>query len=259
MTELDRLVGHHLTAAAVMVDVAEPFPPATRAFEARRQLEHKDFDLALVDDERLRVVSRSRLDGLTKQQLGLPVLEFADSPRRDRLIERSLPAREIVRRLRLDSEPLLVVGESGVTHIVTIADFAGVAGTAVALSFLLAVDRGLNELLRPQAEEAIEAISAKQREGAETRRARAEADGAALDLIDYLSMGARFVAIRKLGLHGQFNLGTAEEHKLMLDVRNDAAHRELSDPSASLRVIEVAEQMLDRLTAVLAKEEEWLE
>ena len=236
LTELDRPVGEHLTAAALMVEIAAAFPPATRAYDARRELEHKDFDLALVDDNRLSVVTRSRLERLaTREDLAQPVLELAQSPRRDRLIEQSLPVREVARKLRLDSEPLLVVGASGVTHIVTVADFAGVAGTAVALSFLLAVDRGLNELLRPRAGEVIEAISEEEREDAEGRRARAEADSAALELIDYLSMGARFFALRTLGLHRAFDLCTAQEHKLMLQIRNEAAHRGLSDPSASLQ------------------------
>ncbi len=162
------------------------------------------------------------------------MLEVADSPRRDRLIEPALPVREVVRKLRLDNEPLLVLGEGGVTHIVTVADFAGVAGTAVVLSFLLAVDRAINEFLRPQATQVLEAISPARRKEAEDRRTSAEAEGAALELIDYLSMGDRFAALRKLRLHLQFDLGTREDHQLMVRVRNDAAHRELSDPSGSL-------------------------
>lgn len=75
------------------------------------------------------------------------------------------------------SEPLLVVAESGITHIVTVADLAGVAGTAVVLSFLLEVDRRVNELLRGRADQALASVTDKQRSDAEEHCQRAQAEG----------------------------------------------------------------------------------
>jgi hypothetical protein len=250
--ELSRFVGEHLTAAAVMVEIDEPLPASMRALQARRHLDSMDFDLALVDDERLRLVSRARLRRLRREQLGQPLLEVAESPRRDRMIVQTLPIREAARKLLRDSEPLLVVGDAGVTHIVTLADFAGVAGTAVALSFLLAVDGGLNELLLRRREHALAALTPEQREKAEELRSKAEAEGAALDLIDYLTMGARLSVLRKLQLHQQLDLGRREDHELLRTVRNEAAHRTLSDPARALEAINKAEWMLERLTTALA-------
>jgi hypothetical protein len=51
VTELGRFVREHLTAAAVMVELAPPLPTTMRALEARRYLDRNDFDLALVDDD----------------------------------------------------------------------------------------------------------------------------------------------------------------------------------------------------------------
>ena len=252
--ELDRFVDEHLTAAAVMAPIAPPLPAATRALEARRQLKANEFDLSLVEDERLRIVSVRKLNSLSREQLARPALEFAESPRRDRLIEPSLPIRHVVGKLLASSEPLLVVGESGISHIITVADFAGVAGTAVVLSFLLAVDRGLNGLLLRRADDALGAVTDKQRSEVEERRRRAQAEGAALDLVDYLSMGARFTALRKLGLHREFELGSKDDHKLLLDVRNQAAHHGLSHPDTALHAVATAEWMLVRLAAALGEE-----
>jgi hypothetical protein len=255
--ELSRFVGEHLTAAAVMVGIDEPLPASMRALQARRHLENMDFDVALVDDERLRVVTRARLRQLRRrEELGRPLLDFAESPRRDRLIVQTLPIRDAARKLLQDSEPLLVVGDAGVTHIITLADFAGVAGTAVALSFLVAVDGALNELLLRHREQALAALTPEQREKAEELRSKAEAEGAALDLIDYLSMGARLSVLRKLRLHQQLNLGRWEDHELLRTVRNEAAHRTLSDPARALQAINKAEWMLERLATELASAEE---
>jgi hypothetical protein len=55
----------------------------------------------------------------------------------------------------------------------------------------------------------------------------------------------------RVRLDRQFDLGTREEHQLIVSVRNDAAHRELSDPSSSLQAIEVAERMLERLVVLV--------
>jgi hypothetical protein len=189
VNELGRFVREHLTVAAVMVELAPPLPTTMRALEARRYLDRNDFDLALVDDERLRVVMRSRLRRLARAELGRHVSELAESPKRERLIERTLPIRDIVRKLLADQEPLPVVASAGVTHLVTRADFAGVAGTAVVLAYLLALDRALNELLRGHSAQALEQLSAKRLQEAEERRDLATSEGAALELIDYLSMG----------------------------------------------------------------------
>lgn len=134
MSELRRFVREHLTAAALMVELDSPLPRELRVLEARRYLEENDFDLALVDDERLRVVMRVGLRRRARADLGRPVAELAEPPKRDRLIERTLPIRDVAHKLLADSDPLLVVGEAGATHVVTRADFAGVAGTAVVLA-----------------------------------------------------------------------------------------------------------------------------
>jgi len=248
--ELDRFVDEHLTVAAVMVPIAEPLPAQMHAEEARGELQRNEFDLALVDDERLEIVMLKRLKQLKmRAELERPVREFAESPQRDRLIEASLPIRQVVGRLMHRTDPLLVVGATGITHIVTVADFAGVAGTAVVLSFVLAVDRGLNQLLSTHADKAVDAVGDKERVEADERRRRAETEGAALELIDYLSMGARFRALRALGLHREHQLGDVEEHRLLLRVRNQAAHHGLADPDEALRAVATAEWMLQRLTA----------
>lgn len=79
--------------------------------------------------------------------------------------------------------------------------------------------------------------------------------GAALDLVDYLSTGARFRALTQLDLDERFDLGSRADQKLVLDARNDAAHHGLSDPYAALHAIATAEWMLDRLTDALAHPE----
>jgi hypothetical protein len=189
------------------------------------------------DDERLRVLARKRLRTLTRAELAQPVRDFAESPRRDRLIEQSLPVRDVTKKLLRDSEPLLVVGESGVTHIINVADFAGAAGTAVALAFLVAVDSALNELLLRHRDEAVAALTDAQRADAEDRRATAEREGAALDLIDYLTMGVRLTVMRKLHLNEKYDLGFRDEHELLRRVRNEAAHGSLADPARGLRAM----------------------
>src|SRR5437016_5167626 len=100
VSDLDRFVDQHLTAAAVMVQLAQPLPPMLRALGARRELKSKEFDLALVDDSQLKIVRLRRLNALTRrEELAQPTIDFAESPRRDRLIERTLPIREVVKRL----------------------------------------------------------------------------------------------------------------------------------------------------------------
>lgn len=254
MGQLERFAREHLTAAAVMVPLAAPLPAGMRALEARRILASRDFDLALVDDERLRIVTLKTLRGLSRSRLAGEVGGLAEAPHRDRLIERSMPIRDVVGKLLASAEPLLVVGDSGLTHIVTVADFAGVAGTAVVFSYLAAVDRGLNDLLSGRADEAMEAVTEKQRSDALRRRERAQAEGAALDLVDYLSMGARFTAMRQLGLDKRFGLYTREDRERMISVRNEAAHHGLSDPMLGLRAIETAEMTLEKLAAVHSAE-----
>jgi len=218
-----------------------------RALEARRYLDQTDFDLALVDDERLRVLMRGRLRRLGRADLGRPIAEVADSPKRDRLIERTLPIRDVVHKLLADSEPLLVVGDAGATHVVTRADFGGVAGTAVVLAYLLALDRGLNELIRSYQARALALVPPDRLKEAEERREKASREGAALELLDYLGMGSRFTLIRKLRLHKDFDLGAKHDHDLLLRTRNAAAHGVLSDPEAALQTVEKAEVLLDHL------------
>ena len=253
LSELRRFVEEHLTAASVMVALAPPIPRGMSAHSARAHLKAKGYDLALFDDEELRVVTLTRLARLKRDDLIRPASEFAETPRRSRLIARTLPLREVVRKLRADPEPLLVVGDSGVTHLVTIADFGGVAGTVASLSFLMAVDQGLNELLLQRPDETLFALTPTQERDADERRKQAEARGAELHLIDYLSMGTRLAVVRRLKLNLEFDLGTKDEHDLLLSVRNDAAHRTLSDPQQALVAIESAERILERLPEALAR------
>ena len=182
-----------------------------RALEARRYLDRNDFDLAIVDDERLYVVMRRSLRGLGRTDLSRTITELAESPKRERLIERTLPIREVAFKLLADQDPLLVVGSAGATHLVTRADFAGVTGTAVVLAYLLAVDRGLNELLHAYGDPALSQLSPDRLEEAKERRERAAREGAALELLDYLGMGSRFIIIRKLGLNRRLGLGMRED------------------------------------------------
>ena len=230
-----------------MVPIAEPIRREVTACAARDELVANGFDLALVEGERLQIVTLKRLKQLERtDELDASVVDFGESPHRDRLIEASMPIRKVVGRLMHRSEPLLVVGERGVTHIVTIADFAGVAGTAVVLSFMLAVDRALNELLRPHAKRAMRLIGEDQRGGAEKRQAKAAKTGAALDIIDYLTMGDRIFALRSLDLLAGLGLSPGDE-TLLLDTRNKAAHLGLSEPYEAMRAIGVAEAALDQL------------
>ena len=252
-SDLHRFVEEHLTAAAVMVELESPLARSTQGLDAQRYLNRNDFDLALVDDERLRVLLRARLHRLSRADLELPIAELAESPKRDRLIERTLPIRDVVRKLLADPEPLLVVGAAGVTHVVTRADLAGVAGTAVVLAYLLTLDRGLNVLLRTYETQALAAIPLERLKEAEERRETALNEGAALELLDYLGMSSRFTLIRKLGLHREFDLGMKDDHDLLLRTRNAAAHGVLYDPEAALQAVEKAEELLDRLNEAGAR------
>lgn len=92
-SDLEPFVDQHLTAATVMAPIAPPLASTTRAFDARRQLKANDFDLSLVEDKRLRIVTLRQLKGLNREELTRPVSSFSESPRRDRLIESSLPIR----------------------------------------------------------------------------------------------------------------------------------------------------------------------
>jgi hypothetical protein len=118
IAELSQLVGKHLTAAALMVELDAPLDPSMRALEARRYLDRNDFDLMLIDVDELKIVTRSRLRLLTREQLASMVIGFAEGPSRSRLIEQTLPIREVARKLLADTSPLLVVGPGGVTHLV---------------------------------------------------------------------------------------------------------------------------------------------
>src|ERR1035441_7682211 len=104
LSDLRRFVEKHLTAAAMMVEIAPPIAKTMTAFSARKQLRAESFDVALVEDGRLRVLALARLEALKKVDLDKPALEFAESPRRDRLIEAALPLREVARKLLADSE-----------------------------------------------------------------------------------------------------------------------------------------------------------
>jgi hypothetical protein len=249
--QLERFSGEHLTAAALMVKLAPPLDPSIRALAARQELEEKEFDLALVDDERLLTITRTQLRTLSRANLSRPVREFAQSPRRDRLIEASLPIRQVAAKLAEVNDPLLVVGNGGATHVVTLSDFGGVAGTAVVLSYVVAVDGLLNDLLHLHAERTWQSLRDDDRAAATRLHHQAEQDGGALELIDYRTMGMRLRALRRLGLHREHDLLDTEQHKVLLNVRNKSAHSSIGDQRQAIQAIEISEKLIGRLSEVL--------
>lgn len=116
------------------------------------------------------------------------------------------------------------------------------------MRYLLTLDRGLNDLLRNHEERALALVSSVRLKEAEERRARAEREGAALELLDYLGMGSRFTLVRRLGLATELQLGKKDVHDRLLRTRNAAAHGVLSDPEVALQAVEDAERLLERIS-----------
>jgi hypothetical protein len=90
--ELARFLDEHLTATAVMVPIAETLDPTQLIGEALGFLEENDFDLALVNGERLLVLFREAARQAAAATPSRHAGEVAESPRRDRAIERKLPS-----------------------------------------------------------------------------------------------------------------------------------------------------------------------
>jgi hypothetical protein len=247
-SELARFLSEDLTAAAVMVPINDPIDPGQRVRDAYHYLKENKFDLALVSGDRLLVLSQAAAGRAAATTPTRHVCEVAESPRRDRVIERTLPLRQVTSKLREDRYPLLVVGGDAITHIINVADFAGVAGTAAALMALLTLDLRLNALLLTQADDAWRALNRDQRKNAQYWQRKAADKRAELESpLNYLSMSTRLQLVRTLGLAEGFGLGTEDQHEMLVNTRNAAAHGELHDPVAALRATDLAEQLLERL------------
>jgi len=247
-SELARFLSEDLTAAAVMVPINDPIGPDERVIDAHHYLAENKFDLALVSGDRLLVLSQAAAGQAAATTPSRPAGEVAESPRRDRVIERTLPLRQVTSKLRQDRYPLLVVGGDAITHIINVADFAGVAGTAAALMALLTLDLRLNALLLTRADDAWRALNSEQRRSAKKWQRKAAAKHAELESpLNYLSMSTRLQLVRTLGLAEELDLGTEDEHEMLVETRNAAAHGELHDPVAALQATDLAEQLLERL------------
>ncbi len=89
--KLTRFLGEHLTAAAVMVPIDAPIDPRQPVRHAHAYLAEKNFDVVLVDSDRLLILTREaamRAAATTPSPL---VGEVAQPPQRDRVIEQTLP------------------------------------------------------------------------------------------------------------------------------------------------------------------------
>jgi hypothetical protein len=246
--ELVRFLGEHLTAQAVMVPAHEPIDPHQPIHQAYDHLERHQFDYALVGGGWLLVLSQQAAKHAAATTPSRTAGKVAQSPRRSHVIERTLPLREVTDKLRDDPHPLLVVGGDTITHIITRADFAGVAGTAAVLMTLLTLDAKLNALLLDRRDAAWNALKRQQQRLAEDRQKKAADRHVELDSpLHYLSMTMRLQLIRDLGLAEQFGLGTRAEHETLTEIRNDAAHHGSHDPMQALRVLDLAERILDQV------------
>jgi hypothetical protein len=85
-----------------MVPIAETLDPTQLIGEALGFLEENDFDLALVNGERLLVLFREAARQAAAATPSRHAGEVAESPRRDRVIERTLPVRQVTHKLRED-------------------------------------------------------------------------------------------------------------------------------------------------------------
>lgn len=249
--ELSRFLGEHLTAAAVIVPIDTPIDPDQPVSDARDYLAEKGFDVALMGGDRLLVLTKEAAEQAAVSARSPLAGAVAQSPPRDRVIERTLPLRQVTRKLRNGRHPLLVVGGDAITHIITVADFAGVAGTAAVLLALLTLDAKLNALLLCHENQAWQALEPKQQRAAENYKRKAAKQGGELaSPLNYLSMFWRLQLVRALGLAEQFDLGTEEEHTLLFETRNATAHV-LHEPAQTLRALELAEQLLERVDSAL--------
>jgi hypothetical protein len=251
--ELMRFLGEHLTAEAVMVPAHDPIDPDQPIRQAHDHLERHQFDFALVGGDRLLLLSQQAAkQAAAASSPSRTAGEVAQSPRRSHVVERTLPLREVTVKLRDDPHPLLVVGGDTITHIITRADFAGVAGTAAVLMTLLTLDVKLNALLLDRRDVAWNALSREQQAQAEGLQKKAANRHVELDSpLHYLSMTTRLQLVRDLGLAEQFGLGTQPEHETLVNTRNDAAHRGLHDPIEALGVLNLAERILDQVDSAL--------
>jgi hypothetical protein len=145
---------------------------------------------------------------------------------------------------------LLVVGGGGVTHIITRADFAGVAGTAVVLACLTVLDAEMDRFIQAdlnRVRDLMGSLTTKQIEDAEANRRRASRQDAGLTLASYVGFAVRLRAMAEQHWVEGF---AVEESDLdmMIRVRNSAAHgEEFSNPSESLVVLKMALNLVDSI------------
>ena len=194
--EVWALVHEHLTAAMIMVRLADPLEDMT-AREALERLDADDFDLGLVDDREVRVVYRSELRKLGPKKLDLKVKAVAQFPRFDRLIERSLELGEVAQRLDTDETPLLVVGHDGPDHIITTSDFTRPAGSMALLSATAALDAYLWTALSDVDEHEIELLLDKDEKKIWTRARPVRPKTTSVSILRHIFRSERGIALHK--------------------------------------------------------------
>ena len=253
--ELHRLMDEVLDARWVSVPLDDPLPKDLSTNEAFKRLNHLDYDLAIVELPTVEVITREELAVAAKADPDAPISRYAGSPQRSRLIDRTLPLRDVIDLFRDDHSPLLVVGHGGVNEIITVADFAGVSGTAVTLTALTLLDADIDRLLHEtpaRQYEAFKALSDDERKAAERLADTAQDYGARLSALSYASFGARLDALRRIGPIGHVHV-PGQDAKLLRDVRNHTAHgQQLGDPTEALAALRAALTLLSAIAEELA-------
>jgi hypothetical protein len=249
-TQFQVLLGS-LEARLIAVQLAAPLDGAMSVSEAITHLVERQFDLALIDDPGLRIV---RLRTLRDADPGLSICEVSEAPRRSQLVEGSMPMGMVVEKLTLDSEPLLVVGHLGVTHVITVADFASVAGTAVVLTAMTVLDAEMDAHIQSDQNRCMKLMSNlddKERDRVVKRQARANKDGAQLPLASYVGFTSRLATISGQKWVPGFTLDD-DQFQLLERVRNSTAHgARLQNSRDALRALRLTLTLLDVLAPEL--------
>ena len=248
--DVRKLIHEHLNASMIMVRLDDPLDPETSIVDALAYLDRNEFDLAILATDDVRIVYRDRLRHVPPTRRNEPVKSKWASPRTDRLIEHTLELGEIARRLHDDEIPLLVVGRGGPEHIVTRADFARPAGLAGVLAVIALLDAQLDELLQPHANESWKRIERSRQREIETFLKRARKQSEEVSWLSYLTLRERFDLVRALDLASALgrDLGTEQEHVLVIAVRNDIAHgRPVNSGKIVIEALAISERLLDAL------------
>lgn len=251
LEEVREFVHEHLNAAMVMVPLASPLPAAMPIRDALALMDDREFDLTLVESPQVLVVQRECLREAVEDAPLREVVTVGESPRSDRLVERSLALGEVARRLQTDSTPLLVVGHDGPEYIVSRADFTRPAGTVAALALFGALDAQLDELLgRHEGRDWRRLLSPDRLAAIDGRYERARRQREDVSPLAYLTLGERLRLVRELRLGGEHgrNFGDEQDHVLITEVRNALGHgRDDVRGDDVLAAIGVAERILDAI------------